>query len=143
MKSVFPVAFSASLFLIPVLVPVVGCNSDSADDTVIEASRAERIENFADKVCDRYEACNNNSFSTADGQPYDSEASCEADYENRAAQAWPQAQCNDRQIDTNNYNACIKQVQDYVCADGFATFTTAIEALDACKAERVCTDPAN
>ena len=139
MKAVFPVAFSASLLFVPVL----GCNSDSTDDTVVEASRSQRISNFADKVCDRYESCNGDSFDTSNGQPYDSEASCEADYENKAAQAWPEAQCNDRQIDSDNYNNCLKQVQDYVCASGIASFAAGVEALGACNAASVCTDAAD
>jgi hypothetical protein len=37
------------------LLALVACNSDSADDTVVEASRDLRISSFASTVCDRYE----------------------------------------------------------------------------------------
>ncbi|RYE94797.1 MAG: hypothetical protein EOO75_01010 [Myxococcales bacterium] len=135
MKAVFPVAFSASLLFIPVL----GCNSDSADDTVVEASRSERISEFADDVCDQYEKCEG----FGEGKAYATEDDCERDYESKAGSLWPEAQCNDRQIDSNNYQACLAQVQAYACSSGAASIAEGIQALDKCSAANVCTDPAD
>ena len=135
MKSVFPVALSASLLFVPVL----GCNGDSTDDTVLEASRSERISNFADKVCDRYEDCEG----FGDGKTYATEDDCERDWESKAGSAWPENQCNDRQIDSDHYNVCITRVQAYACSTGGQQIADAIGAINECNASAVCTDAAD
>lgn len=125
-----------------VLLSVAACNSDDADDTAIEASRAQRIDSLADAACDRYEDTGAGcpGFGTGNDQKYANEDACENDFKQKAENLWPVAKCNDGQIDANRFDACVARVKSYACSTGGQNFLDGISALGECSADNVCVD---
>lgn len=125
-----------------VLLGVAACNSDDADDTVVEASRAQRIDSLADTACDRYEDTSAGcpGYGSGDGQKYANEDACENDFKQKAENLWPVARCNDGQIDAARYDACVARVKSFACSTGGQNFLDGISALSECSADNVCVD---
>ena len=116
-----------------IMVVGFGCNSEVADDTPVEATREQRIDNLANEACGRYEACN--GYGT--DKQYASAEVCKQEYKTKASEAWPIAKCADNQFDNSNYAICVDSVKQVACT---GDIWDGITAVGTCTAEAVCTD---
>lgn len=121
---------------------IVACNSDAADDTAVEASRASRIASLAEAACDRYAdtAAGCPGYGTASNQKYETASSCENDFKQKAEDLWPVSRCSDGKIDSSRFDACVNRAKNFACSTGGQNVLDAISALDECKADKVCVD---
>ena len=112
---------------------IFGCNTSATDNTPLEASRDQRIQNLAQEACYRYEACN--GYGT--GKKYLTADACRQDYNTKTAEAWPVDQCSNGRINNNNYSACVESVKQVACTGDVWDL---IVAAGKCTSDKVCTD---
>lgn len=109
------------------------CNTAATDNTPLEASRDQRIENLAGEACNRYEACNGYGAS----KKFLSGSACREDHNVKMAQAWPVEACSNGRINNNNYATCVESVKQVACT---GDVWDSIVAAGKCTSDKVCTD---
>jgi len=134
--------FSCAFSLVLGTLAIAACNSESADDTPVEASRAMRIESLADAACNRYEDTGAGcpGYGTGSGQKYADENACESDFKQKAEDLWPVDKCDDGRIDSSRFEVCLNKAKSFACSTGGQNILDAISALSECNADQVCTD---
>lgn len=139
----FTSCFSLPIAFAVVSIGAVACSSTDVDNTILEPSRDARISSLASAACEHYgdvgAGCP--GYGTGDGQRYATEGDCERDFESKASDLWPDADCNRGQISAAAYERCEQRAEVYACSTGASSVFDAIAALDECKASSVCTDP--
>lgn len=124
------------LSMVAIVGCVAGCNTESADNTVLEPTRDERIDSLAGEACSRYEGCNG----YGSNKKYVSADACKQDYKSKAAAAWPVEKCANRQINNANYLSCVESVKQVACT---GDIWDAIVVAGKCNSDKVCSDPAH
>jgi hypothetical protein len=121
---------------------LAACNSDTADDTALEPSRASRIESLAETACDRYSDTSAGcpGYGTASNQKYADATACENDFKQKAENLWPVDKCDNGRIDATHFDTCVDRAKNYACSTGGQSVLDGISALDDCSAAKVCTD---
>lgn len=127
-----------------VILSSTACSSSDTDNTILEPSRDSRISSLAAAACAHYgdKSSGCPGYGTGSDQKYATVGDCERDFESQAAKLWPDNECNRGQINAAAYEQCEGRAEAYACSTGATNFFDAIAALDECKADKVCTDPA-
>ena len=123
----------------PLSLTSCGDTAEAVDDTPLEFSREQYVEQISDKACDRFEECG--QFGS--GKLYADEAECESTLETRFYELWPEAQCGNNQITGSSYDSCLEQAEGFTCETGLASVDDYVTYVSDCNAEKVCTDPSS
>lgn len=142
-------AMKAMLLVGVGLLAVAGCGDDANDNhngtggtsgQSSDPSREERIQSIAVAACARYADAEAGcpGYGTSSDQPYQTQADCLRDFEDKAGDLWPANECGNGRINDAKYRTCEDRAKVVACSQ---SLWDAIGALDECKADSVCTDP--
>lgn len=96
-------------------------------------TREGYIDDATYQVCAAEAACGD----VGEGEDYASMEDCYDDVESVFRLAWPDGRCDVDRISDAAYDLCIADAEEAACEDD--PFDT-LDAIDACRAGRVCTD---
>ena len=108
----------------------------AVDDTPLEFSREQYVEQISDEACDRFEACGK----IGEGQLYANEDECESKMEANFYELWPEDQCGGSKITGSRYKSCYEQAHDFTCESGLSSVDDYMTYISNCNASQVCTD---
>ena len=136
MNTLSKVACLALFTTTPFALNSCSATAKAVDDTPLEFTREQYVEQISDEACDRFEECGK----IGDGQLYANEDECESKMESNFYELWPEAQCGDDKITGSTYKACYDQAHDFTCETGLNSVDDYMNYISNCNASQVCTD---